>query len=329
MERATVTQQYQIGVESTPGTAVPANKVLPTVTFDYKPKAEVDLIRPNGWKFPSATFLNKEWAEGKVEGKPCYNALAYLLAGVLKKVAAQQPDATGAPSVYQWTMQPELSAEDTVATFTVERGSSVRADRMSYGIIPEFSLSLDRSKAELGGSVIGGAFEDGITLTADPSEVPVAPLLPGHVDVFLDESFANLGNTKLTRLLSAEFAISNRFGPLWVLDTDQTSWAAKVEKAPTVTMKLKMEADAVGMSPLAKLRAGDTVFLRLQATGPEIEGGLHYGLQIDMPAKVSEEPSDFSDQDGVYAIEWTFHAVYCGDCGFALKAVLTNIIGSL
>ena len=328
-ERATVTQKYQIGLETTPGTTVAASRVLPTVQIDYKPKADLAVIRPVGWKFPLSTYLNREWSEGKISGKPCYNALTYLLAGVLQKVDPTQPDSTGSPSVYQWTMQPALTAEDTVATYTIERGSGVRADRISYGLIPALTLSATRSSTEIGGSIIGQTFADDITMTPSATEVDVVPLLPGHVDVFLDTTFGNIGTTKLLRLLSVELGVADRFAPLWVLDSSQESWVTKIEKAPTVTMKIKMEADATGMSPLAQMRAGSFAYLRLKATGPAIDSSYNYGVVVDMPVKVSQEPSDLADQDGVYAVEWTFHAIYCDACGFAVKSVLTNTLSTL
>ena len=328
-ERTTVSQKFQIGLETTPGTAVAANKILPTFELGYKPKAEIETFRPPGYKFPSVALLNREWSEGSLSGKPCYNGLTYWLAAILEKPTPTQPDPTNAPSVYQWTFTPQLSAEDTVATYTIERGSSVRADRITYAILTALSLSFSRSSADVSGTILGQQFEDGITLTASPTEVTEAPIMPGHIDVYFDSSAANIGTTKLGRLLSVEFAVGDRFGPLWVLDSSQASWATKVEQAPTVTMKLKMEADAVGMSPLTNMRAGSFGYLRLKATGPNIEATFNYEFTVDMAGKVSEEPSDLADQDGVYAIEWTFQAFWDDAWGKALTATLQNTLSAL
>lgn len=324
-ERTTISQVVQIGAEAIPGTAVAANRRLQAIAIEPGIKAEVQSFRPMGGKFPVLSALGKEWTEAKISGQAAYNDLAFLLASVL---SYDEPVQQGATAAYLWSFEPGQSVEDVVKTFTVEAGSSVRAGRFAYGLVTELGLKADRESVEVSGSMLGQQYEDGITLTAGATAVEPVPVLPTQIDVFLDDTSAELGDTQLTRVLSAEFNISDRFGPLWVLNSALGSWATHVETEPKATLKLLVEADDEGMALLPVLRAGDKRFIRLQATGPTIEDAYTYLLQLDMCVTVAEV-GEFSDEDGVYAIEWTFNATYDATWGTALTCALTNTLADL
>lgn len=324
-ERATVFQTTQIGLETTPGTSVAANRRLQAVSIEPSIKADVASIRTTGVKFPTGAALGREWVEASISGMAAYNDLTYLLASVLMKATPAQQGSTAA---YLWTFTPAQAAADTVATYTVEAGSSVRAGKFTYGLVTEFTLKADRNTVEVSGSLVGRAYQDGITMTASPTQVALQPVLPTQISVYADDTSAGLGNTKLTRLLSAELSISNRFGTLWTLDAAESAWVAHVELQPTATLKLLLESDAQGMGLLTTMRAGSKKYVRLEAVGPVIEGAYNYRLRCDLAGTVSEV-GEFSDQDGVYAIEWTLQATYDSAWGKALEIALTNTLTAL
>lgn len=324
-ERASVFQVTQLGLETTPGTSVAANRRLQAVSIEPAIKAEVSAIRPTGVKFPTGAAPGREWVEASISGMAAYNDLAYLLASVLMKATPAQQ---GTTTAYLWTFTPAQAAADTVATYTVETGSSVRAGKFTYGLVTKFTLKADRNTVEVGGSLIGRAYQDGITMTGSPTQVALQPVLPTHVSVYADDTSGALGTTKLTRLLSAELSISNRFGTLWTLDAAESAWVAHVELQPTATLKLLVEADAQGMGLLTTMRAGSKKYIRLKAVGPVIEGIYNYTLQCDLAGTVTDV-GEFSDQDGVYAIEWTLQATYDSAWGKALEVALTNTLTAL
>jgi hypothetical protein len=85
-----------------------------------------------------------------------------------------------------------------------------------------------------------------------------------------------------------------------------------------------MEADDEGMAQLPTMRAGDTVYVRVKATSPiEVATGKPYQFTLDGAYKIADV-SEFSDEDGVYAIEWTLGVVYDADAALALEATLRN-----
>jgi hypothetical protein len=83
-------------------------------------------------------------------------------------------------------------------------------------------------------------------------------------------------------------------------------------------VKLRLEADNVGMGLLSTMRTGDTKYLRILATSEPIYSTYKYRLQIDTAVKIAEV-SEFSDDDGIFQIEWTFNGVYDGIWGKAFE----------
>ncbi len=176
----------------------------------------------------------------------------------------------------------------------------------------------------------------GITVTttqayAAISDVEAVPVVPGNVNVYVDSTFAGIGTTKLTRVLEATLSISDRISPLWVLNSSNGSFAATLETPPNVTGKLKMEANAAGMAYLSTIRAGSTVYIRIEAEGdalPAPDAGQNYLFRWDMAAKV-ESPDSMGDTDGAYTIDWTFRGVHDADMGGMLSVVLQNLATAL
>lgn len=317
-ERSSIFQVVQIGVESTAGTPVAANKLLQSVSMEIGPKVDVSIFRAQGQKFPALAGLNKEWIEGKLSGMLTYTEILYLLAGAIKKVAP-----TGATLAKTWTYAPANAAADTAQTYTVEQGSSVRAHSFPFGILTSLGMSFSRSGCEVNADLIGKAMTDGITMTAAPGVVALKPVMPTQVSVYMADTYAGLaGASALTRVIKADWQISDRFAPLWVL-SGTTSWVGQVETEPKLSLSLTVEADAEGMGLLSTVRTGATKFIRIKAVSDIIETTVPYTLQIDTAVKIGDI-DNFSDEDGVYAIGYSMQGAYDATWGKATEIVVIN-----
>jgi hypothetical protein len=317
----------QIGAESTPGTGVAAGKLLGALELSGGIKTENKAFRPTGRKYNSFIVPGREWVEMKLSGQATYGEIVYPLCSILKNVT---PSSDGTlPKL--WTFAPALSAEDTVKTFTIEQGSSVRAHKFTYGLVTEFGLKFTRTGCEIEGTMIGQRITDAITLTATPAAIedPYVPVAGTQIDVKLADSWAGLaGASVYTRMLAAEWRVGERFKPLWVLDSSKTSWVAHVETPPKVQLKLLVEADATGMALLDLMRAGTGKWARISATGALIESGKPWSLQIDGAYNILEA-AEWKDEDGVYAIEWTLEAVYDATATKTIEVIVRNRVASL
>ncbi len=300
--RTTLTQQTQLGVETTPGTSVAANRRLRSVSIDLAPEGNIRAFRATGSKFPSVAAPGKEWSSGDMEGAGTFTELLYVISGILGSPATTTPTGGTTTRQHDWTIAP--SALQDPKTFTVEKGSSVRAHKASYVFINELGLEFNREEINVEGGVVGQAITDGVTLTGSPTDIALIPILPSQVSVYLDTTFAGLGTTKLLSVMSANWSLGDRFETFWPLDAAVPSFKDAFEVEPSSEITLTMEADATGMALLTPLRAGDIRYVRIEAVGATIEGALPYRLRLDCPLRFTEMPG-LDDEDGIYGVSYT------------------------
>lgn len=324
-ERSSISQGVQIGVESTLGTAVSANKKLLGTSIEPGVKASVKTYRPSGGKFSTITALGKEWSEAKISGTLSYTDIVYMLAS---NVAYAAPAQQGSTTAYLWTFTPGQTGEDTVKGYTIEQGSSVRAHKSAYNLVNSFGYTITRDECTIKGSTLGKAVTDGITLTSSPTSIALVPVIPTQVSIYCDPASGDLGTTKLDRVFSIDWEFSDRFLSVWAIDSAVSSFAAHVETEPKPILKILVEANAAGMGFLADLRAGDRAFFRVEATGANIDTGHDYLFQHDISAEVIDV-GEFKDEGGVYALEYTFQAIYDASWAKAFTFGVKNALTAL
>ena len=329
-ERSSISQSVQIGVETIPGTAVACNKRLASIGFKIGPKVESSTLLPIGQKYPTLEIVGKEWSEADLNGAPVYTELPYIFASLMSApTLTEVMDAATHTQGWKYVFDSATFGDDTPKTYTLEQGSSFRAHRVTNGIITAFNLDWDRNEMKIGGTLLAKSLEDGITMTAAPTALPQTPVKPAQLSVYLDNTAAALGTTKLTRALKGSFKISDRFGPLWVVDAAQSSFVNTVEIEPKVEFTLMQMADVTALANLTTMRAGGSKFLRLEAVGPSIyTGGVNvfHKFTMDFAGQI-KDISPFEDSDGVYAVEWTFGAVHDTTWGKAyhVEVVTTTV----
>lgn len=330
-ERATIAQAAQIGVETVSGTAVAAARRLGSLGFTLAPAIEVNPNRPMGQKYANLQVLGKEWTSVTMEGAPVYTELPYLFSSLVSTATVTSIMDSATPTgATRWLFNSNAFGDDAPKTFTVEQGSASHAARAAGVIISDSTLNFSRSEMTIEGEGYGKSLEDDISLTATPTQLSQIPVRPTELSVYADISAAALGTTKLTRALSGTFSLGSRYAPVWVMDATQASYVASVEAAPSLEVTLMQVADNEGMAHLTSLRAGTTRFFRFEAVGPRIYDmasgpDVHHRLRINIAAQVTDvdEPSD---EDGVYAIEWTLGGVVDPTWGkaFEIEVITTT-----
>jgi hypothetical protein len=324
-ERSTIFQTAQIGLESTPGTNVPANKKLLATSIEPAVPMDVKTFRAMGTKFPALAAQGKEWVEARVAGQGAYNDISYLLASLMQTPTFTQQGVTIA---YKSTHTIANAAADTISTFSVEHGSAVRAHEFSYGIMRELALEFSRNGVNLTGVMLGNGYVDGAAMTGSPTEIALQPILPTEVTVSFASTAAGLPGTILTRVLRANINIANRFAPLWVLNAATPNWVAHVETEPNVRLGLFLEADSAGMGFLTAARDGSSRFFRIKCEGPIIASTYKWTLQWDVCTKVVAL-TEFRDDGGVYAVDWGLVAAYDPTWQKAVYAEVINTLTAL
>jgi hypothetical protein len=333
-ERASVSQHIQIGVETTPGTSVAASKQLRSIGFTPSPKVTVEQFRPAGQKYISLAILGEEWVEATMDGNAVYDELVYPMSSLLG-AATVTPGTAGNTASYSWKFKPLGSAADAAKTFTIEHGDpNSRADKFTGALVTDTQFTMDRTKFTLTGTVLGQNLQDAITMTATPVMLPLVPILPSKLNVWIDPTASALGTTKMSRVISADWHMTNKYGPVWPLDSTQASYAATIELVPTLTGSIVMEADAAGMGLLTALRSGATQYIRIAAVGPLVPTctSATYAFTLDMAAQIINT-TGFSDSNGLYAIGWDFACAFDNTMdtgtGGAMILTLVNSLATL
>lgn len=308
-DRSSIAEINNIGIETTPGTAVAANRRLQATKFSLSPDVNFENFKPAGAKLDTIVAPTKEWTSGSIEGKLTYNELVYLLSmNMTSATPTQIMDGATPTGAYRWTFNPATFGADSPKTATVEVGQALRAHRTPFTMLTGLSFDVSRDDCAVGGTVMAQRLEDGVTLTASPTQTAAEVVLPGQCDVYLDTTVAGIGGTKLTRLFDYGFSTASRFGGVFPVDSTKPSYADYVELEPTLELKISLEADAAGMALLTPMRAGDTRYVRLRAIGSQIYAGAlptFHQLTVDLACKV-KDVGDFGDKDGVDVVEWTF-----------------------
>lgn len=324
-ERSAIFESVQIGKETTAGTAVAAGKKLLATSFEVGPNIEVDIFRPMGYKFNTIASLNQESVEGDISGAMSYTDLIYLFASLV----ADDTPATVGTTGKEWVFTSDSDGPDTSITYTIEQGSSVRAHKFAYGQVSGLTLSFSREGNEVSGTIMGKALTDGITLTTTPTEIALEPVMPTQVGVKMADTAAGLtAASYLTRFLSCEWSLTDRFVPLWTLN-QSTSFDVTLEGEPSTELTMLMEADSVGMGLLTTMRAGSTKFVRIAAIGPVIGAGpATYELEIDTAVKITDV-SPIHAEDEIIAVEWTGEFVHDATWTKAFSVRIVNALTAL
>lgn len=313
-DRAHVLETVQIGLETVPGTAVAAPTNVRGMSIGMTMGGGADIFRPDGHKFAAVIAPNAEWSTLAVTGKPTYTEICYLLENIYG------PPVGGVTVVGVLGRKRIYELSDTAVaaphTLTIEKGNSVRAQRITYGLLHDLAFSFSRAAGlSVTGAGIGQLFTDGITMTASPVDTALVPIMGKQLNCYIDASSAALGTTKMLRAFSVVPSLTGAYGPIWVMDSTLGSFATAIDLAPTTNLKLRLEADAAGMAYLSQYRAGTQIFVRLDATGPIYEAAATYKLTYDMSLGIKTVTTDI-DESGVTVVEY--------DCEFVKDTTWTK-----
>jgi hypothetical protein len=321
--RSTVNRQVQVGVETTPGTAVAANKSLPSISLVITRTLETKEYRSQGFKPVTARQIIKDYGSATMTGPLNYTEIVYSLNTLVTGVISTP--ATGVLS-RDHTFTPAATGADAFKTLTIEEGDSTAATKMAHSLFTEFGMTTNLETAEVSGALVGRA-PSTATLTASPTAIDLLPVNIREIDLYLDTTFAGLGTTKVTDALSAAFQVTNKQALKWVLNTAETSFKDTVETAPTLTFSWETEHNAQSRAFYDLISTNPTRYLRLKVTGPIIEGAITYKFQLDVGCQVNA--TEQTDVDGTWGYRYDCIPIYTSTFPGAWAIQVTNKITAL
>lgn len=325
-DNATVSQSVQIGLEATWGTKVPATKILKSMMVDLDPSLETDPFFPNGNVVPSSNAVIRETVEGDISGVLTYTEILYLYTMLFGPTTPTLvATSTGA---YDWEW--EIMGNDLLVpkSATIEKGSSVYAVDVPGVTLTGFNIGWSRTdRIEVGASLIGQKLEKGNAMTniAVAPTVPIVRVLPQQISFYTADTFAGLdAATAMARAFEAGIDFSSMFSGVWPMNRATPNMDGVVPTQMESESSALLMVNAASLAFLDTAQAGDRVYTRVEAVGPEIETGFNYEHVVDLTTEVKDLDT-FDDHDGIYAIPWTFQPVDDGTNPFLKIRVRTSL----
>jgi hypothetical protein len=181
------------------------------------------------------------------------------------------------------------------------------------------------------GSLTGGGTYVPSTAVAGGAaitEIPQRPVSRMHLDVFVDDTFAGLGTTKVTQAYAGDINIGDKFQPFWSLNTDFESFADTVRVPAEVNSSFSTAHNAQSRTLFNAISANPWKFVRLRAVGENIGTSADETIQVDIAAKFGT-PEKEEDANGVFGFKFNFNVLHNADMGGAYKIKVINRLTTL
>lgn len=155
------------------------------------------------------------------------------------------------------------------------------------------------------------------------TDVPAVPMFPLHFSLYMDDSWAALGTTKLVQTFDMDFSFGEKFERTKPINRlrDSDSYVEMADQEHELTLAFAI--DATEKALIAKIRAGGMKFIRIEAIGPIIEGAIPYSFQLDL-ATFIKEAAAADELDSIYVREFTFGVGRDAVSGNAVAATVVN-----
>lgn len=322
MGRGTVNRQVQVGVEVTPGSAVSANKVLPSMSMVITPLTRTREIRSQGFK--PATDVQSLGGLSRIalSGPLNYTEIVYILNMIVTGVISTP---AGGTASRQHLFAPTAQGTDGYKALTVQEGDSTAATQAAGVFLANWGFSAADGGVDITGE-LRGRYPTSVSLTGSPTSVAQLPVNPREIDIYIDPTFGALGTTKVTDGLSLNYNINDKQKEKFVLNTTFTSFSESIEVVPTQTFSFITEHNAQSRAIFAGIASGNPVqYMRMKATGPVIEAAITYLFQFDVPVKITA--TEQVDQDGVWGYRYDCLPKY--DSAFGNKMWEIKVINTI
>ena len=298
-ERASIFEKPRIGVESTPGTPVAANLVLKSLTITPTPVIPREAIYVAGNMASVGQTGGKEYTDFSIDAPLTYSDTPFFFNSILCA-----PTSATTSGVTTLTWRPDAEGANSLRTYTVEVGSGSGSAGFAGAFLTDLSVSIDKSSVKITGKGMGKSYQEGITLTVNPSDVILEPASSNQVSVFVAQTLAGLDDpsARMKRCLSASFSMAGRQSALMVLDDTEQSYSASVERRFDKSAQIVVEQDSQGSGLMGALKSASLFWVRYICKGREITTGNPLTLQITFPAQIKS--TSRQDNDDVFCSTW-------------------------
>jgi len=323
MSNASAFQGFQLGAESTAGTAVTAAKRILSLSCEPKLAVKAKTFRPKGQKFSTFGGVNNMWVTASLEGDLDYNAVTYLLASAVKSTTA-----TGTAAPYTWgSYVSEPESADTVKTYTCQVGYTQGIWKWTYGIVTGLKFIFDDNGGKVSADMIGKSISGTIVTTSgsmDAVSATISPIvtLAHHNTLQFTGTYANLGSNAIG-YRKFEWELTDKAAAAFFVK-GTTDWTDHVEQAPKHTAKMTLEWNSTTSAYLTQFKAGTVVYYKhISTDGTNSLTILGAGVITAL---------ETGDEDGIKTVTISLEGIRDANIGsntYAFKIDLINGINAL
>lgn len=305
-------RRIQIGQESVRGTAVAADAILlgrltatPTINW-YKPQDEERNSLALNHRLTNVGQQNNLSYEGSLT----FEQVGHFLSMGVGALITSQPDAGGAPNVYDHTFEPLLNALAAPKAYTFEYGDNQQEYESAFLMAAALDFSYAIGEPWQVSADLFARFPSKSTFTGALTPPTVEDVIGQKTKVYIDSTWAGLGTTQVSStLINAKVSGSTGLVPTRYSDGD-LEFSDVAENKRAAQIELMFKHNASGIAEYDNMAAGTMVFVRLEVEGSNIETTFNRTWRIDLAMRYTEAPEQFGDQDGenvIALVGETFH----------------------
>ena len=281
--------KFQVGKETTRGTAVAADTVLlgqvTAVKPDRKPvyPAEDFGVRADALRAVVHQYLVMD----TFSSDHAYFQLLPLVFGCGLKGGVTPSETTPSQADYAWDQSPSLTAANVPDSFTGEKGDDVQAFEFEYAMIERIRLAWNVSQGQDASPVNleFDYFARQLTPTAFTGSISLPSVEPmnGKLSrLYVDTAWAGIGGTEKANILrGADIEILTGVHPVFSGSAVKT-FDLYAEGLIAVTMQLILEGTSVADAIFDAQQAQTFQAVRLAVNGGQIGTGVNHKLNIDV-----------------------------------------------
>jgi hypothetical protein len=323
MARETGNVLQQIGAQAALpgglGTPVAALKQFAGLVVDIGETLETKQYRRRGAKGNTTNVIHKDYATGTFSGPQSYVEIVYPLAGLFPFVGTSQA----------WVFSPNASGQDLPIIYTLEEGDDIGVEQYSDLMFTSLTMHWTLEEAMMNGNCYAKPINTGLGALSSPAvELAERPVSAREIDVFVDDTYAGIGTTKITDTFEAQFTLGEKFMPKWVLNTSYPTWKEPKEVVPAASLMFLSEHNAQSLALFTSLRSNTRKFIRIQSKGPLISGAVYYLIQVDFCGEV-QQFEKVPDADGIWSYRYSFGEIQDATMGRGYQIKVINKLAAL
>ena len=274
------------------------------------------------------SYNAKEQAILTTAGEATFEQLPYILNAGVKGVAPTTDTGTGTGYIYTYAF-PQTDT-DTIYSYTIEGGDNQGAEVVTFGFVPEFTLSGEIGQSWMVDATWNGRTVTASTYTAGLSLPAVEEILFTKTKLYIDNDSDTIGTTQITStLINANLAVS-LWRPVWTADGQLYFTFVKVSQPEaTLTMTFEHNSSAITEKGLWRLNTNRLIRLKVEGSALTAAGTYTYKTMIIDLAGSYSKWDKIDEIDGNDVISCTFEVGRNATYGSSGSITIVNELSAL